>query len=159
MPDEVRWRLLADPAGRDAPHCFTCGVCVGGCPVGYLAPEYNLVQNLWDAYYRDVLSPTVWWCATCYTCQDRCPHDVRMVEIIFLLQRLYVERYGRPDFINPLVSQVERTGYMADITPGLNRKREQMGLPPLSLTIAAEVGTLLAACCAGEARPSPEAAA
>jgi hypothetical protein len=80
-----------------------------------------------------------------------------MVEIIFLLQRLYVEQYSRPDFIHPLVSQVERTGYMADITPGLNRKREQMGLPPLSTTIAVEVGKLLEACRAGEGMPSPEA--
>ncbi len=158
MSGEIQQRLLADPAGRKAPKCFTCGMCVAGCPVGYQAPEYNLVQNLWDAYYRDILSPTVWWCATCYTCQDRCPHDVRMVEIIFLLQRLYVERYGQPDFIDPLVSQVERTGYMADITPGLNRKREQMGLPPLSLTIAAEVGPLFEACHASEETPSPEAA-
>jgi heterodisulfide reductase subunit C len=158
MSGKIRMRLLADPAGRDAPQCFTCGMCVAGCPVGYHAPDYNLVQNLWDAYYRDDLSPTLWWCATCYTCQDRCPHDVRMVEIIFLLQRLYVERYGRPDFINPLVSQVERTGYMGDITPGLNRKREQMGLPPLSTAIAAEVGDLLEACRTSEGAPSPETA-
>ena len=157
MSSEIRLRLLADPAGRDAPKCFTCGVCVAGCPVGYLAPEYNLVQNLWDAFYRDSLSPTLWWCATCYTCQDRCPHDVRMVEIIFLLQRLYVERSGRPGFIDSLVSQVERTGYMADITPGLNRKREQMGLPPLSTTIAVEVGKVLEACRASGTTPPPEA--
>lgn len=143
MAEATRARLLADPAGRDAPKCFTCGMCVAGCPVGYQAAEYNLVQNLWDAFHRDELSPTIWWCATCYTCQDRCPHDVRMVEVIFLLQRLYVERFGRPEFIDRLVGQVERTGYMGDINPALNRKREQMGLPALSTEIAGEIRELL----------------
>lgn len=134
---------MADPAGRDALKCFTCGLCTGGCPVASLAPEYHPMQNLWDAYYRDTLSPTIWWCATCYTCQDRCPLDVRMVEIIFLLQRLYVERYGRPEFIAPLVGQVERTGYMGDISAALNRRRQLLGLPPLSTEIAGEIGRLL----------------
>lgn len=143
MSGEVRRRLLADTAGQDAYKCFTCGMCVAGCPVGYHAPEYNLVHNLWDAYYHDYLSPTLWWCATCYTCQDRCPHDVRMVEIIFLLQQLYAELYGRPESIDSLVRLVERGGYMGDITPGLNRKREQMGLPPLSTEVGAETAKLL----------------
>lgn len=143
MPGEIGARLLADPAGRDAEKCFACGMCVAGCPVGYHAPEYNLVQNLWDAYNLDELSPTLWWCATCYTCQDRCPHDVRMVEIIFLLQRMYAERYGRPEFIDSLVKLVERGGYMGDINAGLNRRREQMGLPPLSTEIGDEIGEVL----------------
>jgi heterodisulfide reductase subunit C len=143
MPADARSRLLADPAGKTATKCFTCGMCVAGCPVGYHAPEYNLVQNLWDAYYRDELSPTLWWCATCYTCQDRCPHDVHMVEIIFLLQQLYAERYGRPAFIDSLVKLVEQSGYMGQITPALNRRREAMGLPLLLTDIADEIGQLL----------------
>jgi hypothetical protein len=66
-----------------------------------------------------------------------------MVEIIFLLQQLYAERYGRPAFIDALVKLVEQSGYMGRITPGLNRKREAMGLPPLSTDIAKEIGQLL----------------
>ncbi len=143
MSGEIRAKLMVDPAGRDAPKCFTCGTCVAGCPIGYLSPEYHLVRNLWDAYYLDELSPTLWWCATCYTCQDRCPNDVHMVEIIFLLQRLYAERYGRPDFIDTLVKLVERNGYMGDISPNLNRAREKMALPPLSTEIGTEIRLLL----------------
>lgn len=147
MSIDARTRLLANPAGKNAVRCFTCGMCVAGCPVGYHSPEYNLVQNLWDAFYRDELSPTLWWCATCYTCQDRCPHDVRMVEIIFLLQRLYVERHGRPPFIDSLVKLVEQSGYMGQINASLNRKREAMGLSPLSTDIADEISQLLEAPC------------
>jgi heterodisulfide reductase subunit C len=159
MTGDIRSRLLADPAGRDAPKCFTCGLCTGGCPVATLAPEYHPMQNLRDAFERGVLSPTIWWCATCYTCQDRCPLDVRMVEIIFLLQNLYVERHGRPDFIAPLVGQVEHTGYMGDISPALNRRRQQMGLPPLSTDIGDEIGKLLAALAPDEAAAAQEAVA
>lgn len=144
MSENARARLLSDSAGKNATRCFTCGMCVAGCPVGYHAPEYNLVQNLWDAYFRDELSPTLWWCATCYTCQDRCPHDVRMVEIIFLLQQLYAERFGRPAFIDSLVKLVEQKGYMGQITPALNRKRAAMGLPPLATDIGDEIAQLLA---------------
>lgn len=145
MSTDAQTRLLAHPAGRNAAKCFTCGMCVAGCPVGYHAPEYNLVQNLWDAYYLDELSPTLWWCATCYTCQDRCPHDVHMVEIIFLLQQLYAERYGRPAFIDSLVKLVEQGGYMGQISAALNRRREGMGLPPLAIDIADEISQLLEA--------------
>ncbi|MBG7609468.1 MAG: 4Fe-4S dicluster domain-containing protein [Anaerolineae bacterium] len=145
MSEDILSRLSNHPAGKDAHKCFSCGMCVAGCPVGYHEPQYNLVQNLWDAYYLDTLSETLWWCATCFTCQDRCPHDVRMVEIIFLLQQYYVERFGRPEFIDSLVKLVENSGYMGRITPGLNKKREKIGLPPLDTEIGAEIKKLLKA--------------
>jgi hypothetical protein len=59
---------------------------------------------------------------------------------------LFVERYGRPDFIDALVGMVEKTGYMGRINPGLNRKRQKLGLPPLSLEIAEEIQQLMDAC-------------
>ncbi|MFQ6015291.1 MAG: 4Fe-4S dicluster domain-containing protein [Anaerolineae bacterium] len=154
----LRERILADRYGRDAPKCFNCGMCVGGCPVAYVE-NYNPVTNLYDACYNNWINPNVWWCATCYTCQDRCPHDVHMVEIIFLLQRLYVEIHGIPDFIRPLVHLVEETGYMAKITASLNQRRARLGLPSLSLDIGHEVGKMLLACngdLAGASRSSQE---
>ncbi len=145
MDETIRERLLADPVGKDAPKCFSCGMCVAGCPVAYHSAEYSPVGNLSDAYHYDYLNPLIWWCATCYACQDRCPHDVRMVEIVFLMQRLYVERHGRPDFIDALVSQVERSGYMASIDDRLNAKRVKMGLPALGTDLARVLAPILAA--------------
>ena len=66
-------------------HCFQCGTCGGGCPSGRRTPYKvrQIVRKCLLGLKEEVISDdALWMCTTCYTCQERCPRSVKIVEII-----------------------------------------------------------------------------
>ena len=66
-------------------HCFQCGTCGGGCPSGRRTPYKvrQIVRKCLLGLKEDVITDdALWMCTTCYTCQERCPRSVKIVEII-----------------------------------------------------------------------------
>jgi Fe-S oxidoreductase len=75
--------------------CIQCGKCTGGCPLSRktilnirgLIYELLLADNNFDPDSVDVL----WDCTTCSTCSERCPKDVKPMDIIIGLRSVVVE--------------------------------------------------------------------
>ncbi|WP_407378766.1 4Fe-4S dicluster domain-containing protein, partial [Methanobrevibacter sp.] len=66
-------------------HCFQCGTCGGGCPSGRRTPYKvrQIVRKCLLGLKEEVITDdALWMCTTCYTCQERCPRSVKIVEII-----------------------------------------------------------------------------
>ena len=66
-------------------HCFQCGTCSGGCPSGRRTPYKvrQIVRKCLLGLKEEVIADdALWMCTTCYTCQERCPRSVKIVEII-----------------------------------------------------------------------------
>lgn len=66
-------------------HCFQCGTCGGSCPSGRRTPYRvrQVVRKCMLGLKDEVISDdALWMCTTCYTCQERCPRSVKIVEII-----------------------------------------------------------------------------
>ncbi len=66
-------------------HCFQCGTCSGGCPSGRRTPYKvrQIVRKCLLGLKDEVIADdALWMCTTCYTCQERCPRSVKIVEII-----------------------------------------------------------------------------
>ncbi len=81
-------------------HCFQCGTCGGGCPSGRRTPYRvrQIVRKCLLGLREEVISdPALWMCTTCYTCQERCPRSVTIVDII---------KFAR--------NEAAHAGYMAD---------------------------------------------
>ena len=81
-------------------HCFQCGTCGGGCPSGRRTPYRvrQVVRKCLLGLKEEVISdPALWMCTTCYTCQERCPRSVTIVDII---------KFAR--------NEAAHAGYMAD---------------------------------------------
>ncbi|SHI72507.1 4Fe-4S dicluster domain-containing protein [Parasporobacterium paucivorans] len=59
--------------------CYQCGKCSAGCPMAHamdLMPR-EVVHYMQLGMMDEVLkSKTIWLCATCHTCVDRCPNDI-----------------------------------------------------------------------------------
>ena len=77
-------------------HCFGCQSCSTICPVvaGFDLPEkdltllphqmmYSLGLGMTDAAMNSAM---IWNCLTCYQCQETCPQNVAVCDIIFLLK-------------------------------------------------------------------------
>ena len=65
--------------------CYQCGKCSAGCPMAHamdIMPR-QVVRLMQCGRVDDVLnSKTIWLCAACHTCVERCPHSIDLPEII-----------------------------------------------------------------------------
>jgi heterodisulfide reductase subunit C len=80
---------------------------------------------------RVLKSDTLWLCAACFTCTDRCPQDVEVASVIRVLRNLAAEKGCIPQVFKDQVDSVLESGYAYKIPELRVKKRETTGLPPL----------------------------
>ncbi len=78
-------KRIADESGVNLADCYQCGKCSGGCPMARgmdLMPR-QIVHYMQLGMMTPILkSKTIWICAACHTCVDRCPHDINLPGLI-----------------------------------------------------------------------------
>ncbi len=116
--------------------CYQCGACVGDCPSARFSEEFNPRQIMLGVLYgmrEEVVGDTspVWQCSNCFTCFDRCPQNVKPIEVIIALKNLMREQGIVPKGVDRLVEGLLKTGRSAMVTSATHRRREELGLPPL----------------------------
>jgi len=94
-PDFPR-EVAGEPGGEGIRQCYACGTCTAGCPVRRFHPAFNprrIIRMVLLGMRDQVLKePFVFLCATCYTCQERCPQGVRISDVMRALKNLAVEQ-------------------------------------------------------------------
>jgi len=80
---------------------------------------------------RVLKSDTLWLCAACFTCTDRCPQDVEVASVIRVLRNMAVEMGCVPQVFKDQAASVLESGYAYKIPELRIKKRETTGLPPL----------------------------
>jgi len=65
--------------------CYQCGKCTAGCPMAHsmdLMPR-QIVRLLQLGMVEEVLkSRSIWLCASCHMCVERCPHEIDLPILI-----------------------------------------------------------------------------
>jgi heterodisulfide reductase subunit C len=122
--------------GQNIKRCFQCGTCNVGCPVREIEEKYNPRKIIRMAVLgmreRVLSSDFIWLCSACYTCQERCPQDVRIPEVMNALKNLAVkEGYIHSSFAKR-VELVGTQGRLFPVSQFDNTKRSQLGLPQIS---------------------------
>lgn len=85
--------------------CIQCGTCSSSCPcVEYM--DYSprkIIAMVKNGFRDEVLkSFTPWLCASCYTCQVRCPADIKITDVMYTIKRkaiaedVYPSRFSIP---------------------------------------------------------------
>ena len=81
--------------------CYQCGTCSAGCPFVEdmdITPDEVIRQVILGN--EDVLkSKTIWLCAACFTCAERCPRDINITRIMEALRQVMLRR--NIDHIDP----------------------------------------------------------
>lgn len=131
FPEKVR----KQHGGKEILRCYQCGSCSGGCPVGKINNNYNprkLIHMTLMGLKSEVLSnKTIWLCASCYTCQERCPQGVEIADLMFAIRNLAVAESNVPKgFIDQGVMLID-TGRLAPITAMVEKTRQNLGLPKI----------------------------
>jgi heterodisulfide reductase subunit C len=133
---EFRHRLDAVLGGNHHNFCYQCGACVAQCPAARYSKRFNPRSIMLDALLgrEDVLlgddSP-IWLCTNCYSCYERCPQDVRPIEVIIALKNMAAERQAAPREISSFTENITKTGISGLITPAIQKIRQGLGLPEI----------------------------
>ncbi|UCD39214.1 MAG: 4Fe-4S dicluster domain-containing protein [Fidelibacterota bacterium] len=82
------------PHGDLMKRCLQCGTCTGSCPASYameITPRE--IVALFRADHLDTIlqSRTIWICASCYACTVRCPQEIPITDIMYLLKRMAMD--------------------------------------------------------------------
>ncbi len=82
-------------SGQDPRLCFQCGLCAGSCPMtsemqSYTRRIMHLLQlGLADAALTQQMA---FLCASCHTCQVRCPRGLDIPRVVEALRQITLRR-------------------------------------------------------------------
>lgn len=78
-------------SGQNLLACYQCGKCSAGCPA---VSQMDILPNQIIRYaqlgFKDelLLSKAIWLCASCLTCNTRCPKGINVAEVIEALRQI-----------------------------------------------------------------------
>ncbi len=143
-----RRELAEKIEGNLANYCYQCGACVGDCPATTYGSGFNpreimlkVLYGLGDELLR--ADSVLWQCTNCYNCHERCPQEVKPVEVIISLKNMLADRGIVPDAVARVIQAFETTGRTAPIGPTVDRERERYGLRPLAPVPMDEIRALI----------------
>jgi heterodisulfide reductase subunit C len=153
---EFRRELARKVEGNLASFCYQCGACVGDCPATTYSDRFNPREIMLEVLYGlgDELlqeDSVLWLCTNCYNCHERCPQEVKPVEVIISLKNMLADRGILPEAARRIIHTFETTGRTTPGGPAVDKQRERFGLPPLAPVPVDEIQALL--------RPEAEASA
>ena len=153
--DKEFTQKFVDAGIETVDHCFQCGTCGGGCPSGRRTPYRvrQIVRKCLLGLKEEVISdPALWMCTTCYTCQERCPRSVKIVDIIKMARNEAAKAGYMADAHKATGSYVIKFGHGVPINDKTKELRKAIGLDELPPTVHSfpealeEVQKICAAC-------------
>jgi len=88
-------------SGQKILACYQCGKCSAGCPA---VSEMDILPNQVIRYvqlgFKDELlkSKSYWVCASCLTCNARCPKGIKIAEVMEAIRQILLRR--RKDYVD-----------------------------------------------------------
>lgn len=82
-------------SGQNLLACYQCGKCSAGCPS---ISDMDILPNQIIRYaqlgFKDELlqSKSIWICASCFTCNARCPKGVKVAEVIEAIRQILLRK-------------------------------------------------------------------
>lgn len=130
-----KYELSKMHGGEKLKQCFQCGTCTSDCPIARFSDSYRprTIIRMAQLGLKDrvLSSDTLWLCASCFTCNDRCPQDVEVAGVIRILRNAAAQRGIVPLIFKELGSSILESGVAYRIPELRLKKRGEIGLPPL----------------------------
>ena len=143
--DEVTCRH----GGETLTACYQCGTCASSCPVARLDSSFNpreIIKLSLLGKKDEVLSGNaIWLCTSCFNCQERCPQDVEIADVIYALRNIALEAGNSPNIYADFASALIADGRIVAISKFVDKKREEYGLPALKPVGIEALNTILSA--------------
>jgi heterodisulfide reductase subunit B len=157
-----RRELARKVEGHLASFCYQCGACVGDCPAAIYSKEFNPREIMLKVLYglEDELlgeESVLWQCTNCYNCHERCPQEVKPVEVIISLKNMMADRGIYPGPVEKIIESFEKSGRTVPLNPAIDRNRERFGLPPMTEVPMDEIRRIIDPNASVGSNPQPSA--
>jgi len=130
-PNPEFTRKVVEAGGKTVNLCFQCGTCTGSCPSGRQTAfrVRKVVRRAQLGFEEDVLpSDDLWLCTTCYTCYERCPRGVEIVDIIMALRNMAVRKGYMAEPHRKVAELISKTGHLVSLRDEDKALRKKLGL-------------------------------
>jgi Fe-S oxidoreductase len=87
--------------GDPAKFCYQCGLCDTVCPWNRVT-TFSLRKLIREATFGLSETDEIWRCTTCGKCPQRCPRDVKIIDVTVSLRRMATEYGLFPPSIRPV---------------------------------------------------------
>jgi Fe-S oxidoreductase len=87
--------------GDAAKFCYQCGLCDTVCPWNRVA-TFSMRKLVREAAFGLSETDEIWRCTTCGKCPQRCPRDVKIIEVMVSLRRMATEYGLFPPSVRPV---------------------------------------------------------
>jgi heterodisulfide reductase subunit C len=84
-----------------------------------------------------VNSEELWQCSTCYTCVERCPRQVPIVDIVIALRNIAVAEGHMYDNHKKTAQNLANYGHTVPVQDKISALRKNLGLPEVPPTVLA----------------------
>jgi heterodisulfide reductase subunit C len=132
--------------GRTILYCYQCGICSAGCPVISAMEKmpHQIIRMTLLGLKKEVLeSSTIWLCATCYLCNERCPQGVEISNVFFALKNVAAQNHIVPKGLKQLAENIYKLGVTIEITDFQEEEREDLNLAEVSKVDTSAVQEIL----------------
>lgn len=82
-------------SGQNLQACYQCGKCTAGCTamVDMDIPPNQVIRFAQLGLFEDLLkAKSIWICASCLTCNARCPKGVGIAEVMEALRQVLLRK-------------------------------------------------------------------
>jgi heterodisulfide reductase subunit C len=143
-----REKLNATVEGFRHNYCYQCGACVADCPASMYSSGFNprlIILKTLLGFEEELISTEseIWNCTNCYTCSERCPQEVRPVDVIIALKNICVAEGKAPALVKNISDAVLTDGITTRVTSLTERRRQEMGLPAVKSYPVDEINKIL----------------
>ncbi len=120
--------------------CIQCGTCSSSCPMSVYMdyPPRKIIAMVKNGFKEEALkSFTIWLCPSCYTCQVRCPSNIKITDVMYALkrkaieQKVYPSRFSIPVLDKEMSKLIAKSGRNSELWLILNlylKSRKPLGL-------------------------------
>jgi len=133
-------KQIIDAGGEEVKMCFQCGTCTASCPSGRRT-SYRVRKLMRQAQLglKDEIigKEELWDCTTCYTCVERCPRVVPIVDIVIALRNIAVSEGNMYENHKKTAMNLAKLGHTVSVNSDIEKLRESLGLPKTPPTVLA----------------------
>lgn len=122
---------MAEAGCGDAKLCFQCGTCTASCPSGrYTSYRIRKIIRQTQLGLKDEIltGNDLWDCTTCYACEERCPREVPIVDIIISLRNMAVAEGHMFENHKKTAQNLYTFGHAVSFNDKVKAAREAIGL-------------------------------
>ena len=129
-------------------YCYQCGACVADCPASMYSDGFNprlIILKTLLGFEDELIAidSEIWNCTNCYTCSERCPQEVRPVDVIIAMKNICVAEGKAPALVNNVSGTVLTDGITTKVTSLTERRRKELGLSPIKSYPVDEVNKII----------------